>query len=165
MVDVAVVGGGPAGCAAALALRASGVATTVITSLRPREKPTETAVPRLRQLLRSLGAAEALSACEPCYGIESNWGALGPVHKPSILDPYGHAWFIHRARFDATLLRLVEAAGAARLKAEATSVSFAENRVVVSTTAGPVEAKSLVIATGWPTWAARATNQTPATMD
>jgi flavin-dependent dehydrogenase len=165
MVDVAVVGGGPAGCAAALTLRASGVATTVIDSRRAREKPTETAVPRLRQLLHSLGADEALAASEPCYGIESSWGAAGPVLRPSIFDPNGHAWFIHRARFDASLARLAEAAGAVRLEAKATRVSFAEDRVIVSTTAGPVEAKNLVIATGSPVWTARATGQQPLTMD
>jgi flavin-dependent dehydrogenase len=165
MVDVAVVGGGPAGCAAALTLRTCGVVTTIIASPRPREKPTETAVPRLKHLLQSLGAGEALVACEPCYGIESSWGAPGPVLRPTILDPSGHAWFIHRDRFDASLVRLAGAAGAVRLEAEATSVSFADDRVIVSTTAGPVEAKSLVIATGSPAWAARATGQKPVTMD
>src|SRR5438045_5646388 len=104
MMDVAVVGGGPAGCAAALTLRASGIATTVIASRRPREKPTETAVPQLRHLLHSLGAGDALIASEPCYGIESSWGAVRPVLRPSISDPSGHAWFIHRARFDASLV-------------------------------------------------------------
>src|ERR1700732_5099854 len=102
MLDVAVVGSGPAGCAAALTLETSGVATTISASPRPREKPTETAVPRLQQLLQSLGAGEALAACEPCYGIESSWGALDPVQRPSILDPSGNAWFIHRDRFDAS---------------------------------------------------------------
>lgn len=165
MLDVAVVGGGPAGCAAALTLRTSGVATTIIASPRPREKPTETAVPRLKQLLRSLGAREALAACEPCYGIESSWGAPDPVLLPSILDPSGHAWFIHRAPFDASLVRLADAAGAVRLEAEATGVSFADDRVIVSTTSGPVQAKNLVIATGSPAWAARATGQKPVTID
>src|SRR5437764_254319 len=146
MLDVAVVGCGPASCAAALTLRTSGVATTIIASPQPREKPTETAVPRLQGLLQSLGASEALAACEPCYGIESSWGASHPVLRPSILDPSGHAWFIHRDRFDASLARLADAAGVVRLEADATSVSFTDDRVIVSTTAGPVEAKNLVIA-------------------
>lgn len=165
MVDVAVVGGGPAGCAAALTLRSCGVATTVIAAPRAREKPTETAVPRLKQLLQSLGAGEALAACEPCYGIESNWGAPEPVLRPTILDPSGHAWFIHRDRFDASLVRLAGAAGAVRLEVEATGVRFVDDRVIVSTTTGPVEAKNLVIATGSPAWAARATGQKPVTTD
>ena len=160
-----MVGGGPAGCAAALTLRSSGVATTIIASSRAREKPTETAVPRLKQLLQSLGASDALAACEPCYGIESSWGAPGPVLRPTILDPAGHAWFIHRDRFDASLVRLAGAAGAVRLEAEATSVRFAEDRVIVSTTAGSIEAKHLVIATGSPAWAARATGQKPMMID
>jgi flavin-dependent dehydrogenase len=165
MLDVAVVGCGPAGCAAALTLRIRGVATTIIASPRPREKPTETAVPRLKQLLQSLGVGEALAACEPCYGIESSWGAPHPVLRPSILDPSGHAWFIHRDRFDASLVQLTDAAGAVRLEAEATSVTFADDRVIVSTTAGSVEAKNLVIAAGSPAWAARVTGQKPVTMD
>ena len=165
MLDVVVVGCGPAGCAAALTLRTSGVATTIIASPRPREKPTETAVPRLQQLLQSLGAGEALAACEPCYGIESSWGAPHPVLRPSILDPFGHAWFIHRDRFDASLVQMADLAGAVRLEAEATSVAFSDDRVIVSTTAGPVEAKHLVIATGSPAWAARVTGQKPVTID
>ena len=165
MLDVAVVGCGPAGCAAALTLRASGLATTMIASPRPREKPTETAVPRLKRLLQSLGAREALDACEPCYGIESSWGATDPLLRPSILDPSGHAWFIHRDRFDASLVRLADAAGVVRLEADATSVSFADDRVIVNTTADPLEAKNLLIATGSPAWAARATGQKQVTMD
>jgi flavin-dependent dehydrogenase len=165
MFDMAVVGCGPAGCAAALTLRTSGAAVAIIASPRPREKPTETAVPRLQQLLQSLGAGQALAACEPCYGIESSWGAPHPVLKPSILDPSGHAWFIHRDRFDASLIHLADAAGAVRFKAEATSVTFGDDRVIVSTTAGPVEAHNLVIAAGSPAWAARVTGQKPVTMD
>lgn len=165
LADVIVLGGGPAGCAAALTLRAAGIATTMISVPRPREKPTETSVPRLRWLLRSLGADAALAACEPCHGIESNWGALGPALQPGILDPSGHAWFIHRGRFDAALLRLVDAAGARRLAAEAQSVDFTADGVVVSTTAGPVSAGRLVIATGSPAWAARVTGQKPVTLD
>src|SRR5260370_42156697 len=106
MVAGAVGGCCPAGRATALTLRTSAVATTIIASVRSRERPTETAVPRLHQLLHALGAGEALAACEPCYGIESTWGAAGPVLRPSILDPSGHAWCIHRCRFDAALVRL-----------------------------------------------------------
>ena len=84
MTDVAVVGGGPAACAAALTLRARGMAVTLIASPRGREKPTETAVPRLRPLLLTLGAGDALAACEPCYGVESSWGAPGATLRPSI---------------------------------------------------------------------------------
>jgi len=165
MFDVAVLGCGPAGCAAALTLRSCGVATTIIASSRTPEKPTETAVPRLKQLLLSLGATEALAACEPCYGIESSWGAPDAVFRPSILDPSGHAWFVHRKQFDATLNKLVDAAGVPKLEAEATSLSFAEDRVIVGTTFGSVEANNVLIATGSPAWAGRATGQTPMRVD
>lgn len=165
MWDAAVIGGGPAGCAAALTLRSSGMATTVIGSRRSREKPTETAVPRLKSLLQSIGASEALTACEPCYGIESSWGADGPALKPSILDASGHAWFVHRARFDASLMQLVEIAGVVKLQAEAINIRFADDHVTVITDVGPVEARSLVIATGSPAWTAVSTGQKPLTID
>jgi flavin-dependent dehydrogenase len=116
-------------------------------------------------LLQALGAGEALAATEPCWGIESSWGAAHPVLRPSIVDSSGHAWFIHRARFDAALLRLAEAAGAVRVEAEATSVSFSDDGVHVSTTAGPVQAKNLIIANGSPAWSARATGQKLLTID
>jgi 2-polyprenyl-6-methoxyphenol hydroxylase-like FAD-dependent oxidoreductase len=165
MVDVAVVGGGPAGCAAALTLQSRGLVTTVITSRRSRQRPTETSVPRLRQLLQALGADEALAAAEPCYGIESNWGAAAALLRPSILEVSGDAWFIHRAPFDAALLRVVESAGVVRLDAEATGVHFSEAGVIVSATTGTIEAKKLVIATGCTSWTARATCQKPVVMD
>jgi choline dehydrogenase-like flavoprotein len=73
-VDAAVVGGGPAGCSAAITLLSKGYSVAVINRSRRTPRPTETAPPRLKQLLLSLHAEEALSVCEPCYGICSNWG-------------------------------------------------------------------------------------------
>src|SRR5437899_251361 len=98
--DVVIIGGGPAGCSAALTLQARGYSTVVITTPGRGEKPTETAVPALTQILRSLDANEALRACEPCYGIVSAWGRTTVTLQPSIRNPFGHAWFIHRSRFD-----------------------------------------------------------------
>src|SRR6266571_2125947 len=109
--DVAIIGGGPAGCAAAFALRYRGHSVTVISPQTQTNKPTETAVPALARLLRSLGAAEALSSCEPCHGIVSVWGAATYAFQPGIINPYGHAWFIHRARFEACIQRLARTQG------------------------------------------------------
>lgn len=92
-------------------------------------------------------------------------GADSPALQPSMLDPFGHAWFIHRARFDASLLRLVEIAGVVKLQAEATSIRFADDHVTVSTDVGPVEARRLVITTGSPAWTAGATGQKLVTID
>ncbi len=165
MSDVVVIGGGPAGCAAVLTLRALGISTILISSGRFREKPTETAVPRLRQLLKSLGAESTLVACEPCYGIESSWGPHGASFQPSILDASGHAWFIHRKPFDTNLGHLVNDAGVIRLEAEVENLSFSNSGVSVGTNAGTFTAESAVIATGSPAWTARITGQKPMIID
>src|SRR3954464_4090026 len=111
-VDVAIVGAGPAGCATGLQLLAAGYSVAVIASRSRRVKPTETAAPTLTHILRAIGRADALSACEPCLGICSAWGRRSPALEPSILNPFGHAWFIHRDRFDRHLQEAVRSAGA-----------------------------------------------------
>jgi flavin-dependent dehydrogenase len=163
-VDVAIIGGGPAGCAAALALRSRGLAVTVIAAPTRREQPTETAVPPLSRLLQSLGAIEALSACEPCHGIVSAWGRTMPALQPAILNPFGHAWFIHRARFDSCLQDKARDSGSTWMSEEA-HVHFDTHGVSITTTGLPVRARWLIFATGSPSWPARITQQKPSKMD
>src|SRR5207249_616338 len=117
--DVAIIGGGPAGCAAALALLHRNISVAVIAAPNHKQRPTETASPALRQLFRSLDASEALAGCEPCYGILSAWGRQSPALEPAIANPNGHAWFIHRARFDACLQNAVRERGAKWIAEEA----------------------------------------------
>ena len=164
-VDVAIVGGGPAGCAAALALRRLGRSTTIIAAPSRRAKPTETAVPALARLLQSLGAVEALRACEPCYGISSGWGRKLPALQSSITDPLGHGWFIHRTRFDSYLRQAACDAGAIWIQEQARSVEFDPDGVFIGTSGQPVYARSVVVATGSPSWPARMTQQKPSSMD
>lgn len=164
-VDVAIVGGGPAGCAAALALRKRGCSTTVIAAPTRRQKPTETAVPTLAHMLRTLGAAEALRACEPCFGICSGWGRPAPAFQPSIVNPFGHAWFVHRTRFDSYLRQVACDKGAQWMEAEAQNVYFDSHGVSIETTDQPVRASWIIFATGSPSWPARFAKQTPSKID
>ena len=165
MVDVVVVGGGPAGCSAALTLMAAGHSVTVVSTPRATKKPMETAVPQLRHLLRSIGAEEVLTACEPCHGIESAWEQPRPFLISSILNPYGHAWFIHRETFDATLRRLAIKAGSVWLEAEVSDAIFGPDRVTAFTNGEEITAHSALLATGSLAWTARVTGQTPGRLD
>ena len=165
MAGAVVIGGGPSGCAAALTFRAAGVDTTLVTLDRPRLKPTETAAPPLWRLLRSLGAESALDACEPCYGVESDWGATDAKIQSAMLAPLGHAWFIHRHRFDAILLQHAEAAGTVILHDEVTEAGFSDKDVIVDTLSRSLVTNRLVIATGSPKWAADITGQRPSRSD
>jgi flavin-dependent dehydrogenase len=158
-VDVAIIGGGPAGCAAALALRSRGLSVTVISSPTRREKPTETALPSLPRLLQSLDASEAMGSCEPCYGIVSAWGRTTPILQPSMMNPFGHAWFVHRAQFDSCLQNAARGKGATWLAEEAQAVHFNSHGGSVVVAETTVRARWIIFATGSPSWPARITQQ------
>ena len=75
----------------------------------------ETLPPAAQKLLRSLGVWEQFlaDAHSPSFATESAWGR-GRLHANDfIFSPYGVGWHIDRARFDATLARAAEGAGAA----------------------------------------------------
>src|ERR1700728_1380552 len=130
-VDVAVIGGGPAACSAALMLRAQDYSVAVIAAKGRTDKPTETSTPQLKQLLHSIDAEAALSSCEPCFGICSSWGSDSLSLRPSMTNPWGHAWFVHRARFDSSLKDLARNAGALWIDARARRVGLEAAQVCV----------------------------------
>ena len=157
--DVAIIGGGPAACAAALTSRSLGFSVCVIASPGQKDRPTETAVPALPGLLRSLSASEALAACEPCYGIVSAWGSTIPAFQPGITNPYGNPWFIHRSRFDTCLRKLACAHGAEWVAEEVRTLDHDQDGVSISTSNKTLRARWAVIATGSSVSAARLTSQ------
>lgn len=82
-----------------------------------------------------------------------------------MLDPFGHAWFIDRKRFDLHMERLAKESGATWIEATAGDADFERNCVILKTTSGPVSAKWLVIANGSLHWASRVTKQSILTED
>lgn len=105
-VDVAVIGGGPAGSAAALTLAGAGVpvlmvdrgdvgAHTVGESLPPAAAP----------LLRDLGVWERFlgDGHLPSHGNRSVWGNPTPDDHDFLSQPEGIGWHLDRPRFDAML--------------------------------------------------------------
>lgn len=165
-VDVAVVGTGPAACSAALRLLARGASVAVIGPEAAEQRPTETAAAVLPDLLKLVGAARAISECEPCFGVCARWTADAPLLRASISDPMGHTWFVNRTRFDAALLHCVQVAGAVRAEAKATSVTVDVNGAEITTANGlHIHARWLIAATGSPAWVARVTGQRATTFD
>ncbi|QSQ20103.1 tryptophan 7-halogenase [Pyxidicoccus parkwayensis] len=113
-VDVAIVGGGPAGAAAALTLLGHGRGVLVLEQSRyapPRFG--ETVAPPAEPLLRRLDAWTSVSPdMLPCGGVDSAWHADDLVERDTLWVPGGLGWHVERARWDEALIRLAERRGA-----------------------------------------------------
>lgn len=116
-VDVAVIGAGPAGCAAALALRRAGVDSVVLVAAARGARPRfgESLPPDCRLPLSDLGLWPAFQAQrpEPCVGSASSWGGDALGCNDFLFNPHGSGWHIERRQFDAFLLEQALAAGVA----------------------------------------------------
>jgi flavin-dependent dehydrogenase len=113
--DVAVLGGGPAGAAAALTLARAGRTVAVIERSRDdRPRVGETLPPSARPLLARLGLwREFLAAGHlPSPSVLSAWGDDTPYENHAILNPHGMGWHLDRERFDRMLLDAARRAGA-----------------------------------------------------
>ncbi len=112
VADVAVVGGGPAGAATAIALRRTGVERVVLVdagdpaSAGVGDRIGESIPPDTRLLFRDLGLLEAFleEGHLPSRGSCSAWGSPVLGHHDAIVSPHGHGWHLDRQRFDRWLL-------------------------------------------------------------
>lgn len=111
--DVVVAGGGPAGCAAALALVQAGRSVLLADSGTGPPKAGEALVSVGRLLLADLGIEEPVlgSGHLPCHGNLSAWGSAELHAVDSIDDPYGHGWHLDRPLFDRRLRDAARAGG------------------------------------------------------
>ena len=115
--DVAILGGGPAGAATALALkhRESGLRVAVIEkSDYSAFRIGETLPPPTRRLLERLGVWNAFPAslAVASYGTRAAWGSSRIQENAFIFSPYGRGWHVGRREFDAWLVGEAARAGA-----------------------------------------------------
>jgi flavin-dependent dehydrogenase len=119
LVDVLILGSGPAGSALALALKRAGIGDVLmIESLaRPALRIGEAASPGLGALLARLGLDEQLErhGHGRCHGNRSLWGSEEPAITDFMMRAHGPGWHLDRGTFDGWLLGEAEAAGAERL--------------------------------------------------
>jgi flavin-dependent dehydrogenase len=112
---VVVIGGGPAGSAAAITLaRGGALVTLVVAETTARPAMVESLPPQTSRMLRELGVWDAFLAMEPkpSPGNLSLWGDDIPRATDFIFNPYGNGWHIERSRFDVMLLDEARQAGA-----------------------------------------------------
>ncbi|HEX9983238.1 MAG TPA: tryptophan 7-halogenase [Thermoanaerobaculia bacterium] len=136
--DVAIAGGGPAGCATALSLRAHAPSLKVLLVEASRyEAPRigETLPPLARQLLEHLGVWEAFVAQRhrEVHGTVAAWGSRVRVDNDYFFGTAGNGWHLDRTAFDAMLADAAEARGVTVVRGERAAV---DARVVVDATGG-----------------------------
>lgn len=153
--EVAVVGGGPAGLTAAIALAGAGVPTALIAGPPARGDNRTTAL-----LAGSVSALEALGVWTACAG------DAAPLRTMRIVDDTDRLWRAPEVRFEATEIGLeafgwniqnrhlvaalqTRAAGISdllRIDDEASAVAIADDHVTVTLAGGGTLAAKLVVA-------------------
>lgn len=123
-VDVAVIGGGPAGAAAALALcgRLPGASIAVIEARRHEtDKPGEILPAAAGVLLDRLGVMPQFAAAGFVRGhaAASAWVDDALDERHSIFSAQGAGWHLDRARFDRLMLDAAGAVGATTMRGRA----------------------------------------------
>lgn len=112
--DVAIIGGGPAGTAAALTLlRYSKLRPVVIERSRyDGWRVGETLSPGVVPLLQYLGAEHLLEQGQRrAYATSAAWGGPDVVSRDFLFTGGGDAWHLDRAKFDRALAELVTERG------------------------------------------------------
>jgi flavin-dependent dehydrogenase len=120
--DVAVLGGGPAGAAAALSFRRLRPALRVAIVEASRYNAWsvgETLSPGCQELLSGLGCWERFVSERflESFGTRAAWGGDDPYDHEFLLSARGSGWHVDRARFDGMLCAAAQAAGAEVLAA------------------------------------------------
>ena len=114
--DVVILGGGPAGGAAALSLRRNAPELSVALveqSSYDAPRVGETLPPTVQSVLRQLGVWERFveEGHVAAYGTRAAWGSERVYENEFIYHPAGRGWHLDRSRFDRMLTREAAALG------------------------------------------------------
>lgn len=163
--DVLIVGGGPAGCAAAIACAHSGLHTMLVErDEQTRDRPGEALHPGVEPLLRELGVGEGLHAATRARfaGVWIGWNEP-PRFEAFGADPDGSAWLgfqVSRAKLDEALRSRAQALGAQLVMgAGADRIEIGADDVGVRLEGGrELRAAMLIDASGAARWLSRRLN-------
>lgn len=159
--DVVVLGGGPAGSAAAIELAKHGRRVVVLErSFYDDVRIGETIPPLAGQWLQRLGVRDVIGSVPhlPAAGVVRLWDSPVPLADPLTFANERHGWHVDRRRFDARLAEAAEMTGAVVHRGAAAvsceSLSDRAWRVQFNSRGrrGDVEATWLIDATGRRSW-------------
>jgi len=143
--DVVVAGGGPAGCAIAIALVRHGIMSCIIErGDYSGARPGEMLQPASRALLDQLSVRldDDTSPHRRAYGVSSAWESDTLDHNDFFAGTHGDGWLLDRPRFDAALAAAARDAGAHLLtNSQATPADFECSVVVDATGLAAAEAR------------------------
>src|SRR6186713_466951 len=111
--DIIVLGGGPAGCSAAIALSRKGYSVTLVErSDYSGGRIGETLPPQSISLLHQLAIGPDFFAPHiPSFCNQSIWGQSSPGENNFFSNPYGNGWHLDRKKFDHQLASLARESG------------------------------------------------------
>ncbi|MFM9098607.1 MAG: tryptophan 7-halogenase [Phycisphaerales bacterium] len=119
---VIIVGAGPAGCAAAVALADRGHRAVLVgDSAARRTWAGESLPPGATQLVASVFGDDVLDDAVhlPAHAVQAAWGSHDLVATEFIAHPDGDGWHLDRARFDARLMAAAAGRGVEVVRAHA----------------------------------------------
>lgn len=149
---MAIIGGGLAGAAAALALRRRGMHAIVLEkAVRPRWKIGESLAPAGVHALDALGLKDRLAGATHLAspGLLSAWGDNGLHSTDFIYSPYGCGYQVDRVALEIALLDAAQAAGATVMRGVVLQgLVRCGKSWELETSAGVVRARSVVDASG-----------------
>ena len=156
IVDVAIVGAGPAGAATARRLAACGCRVALVERSRfEQPRVGESLAPAVQPLLRDLGVWDAFVELRPLpsYGTRSVWGSDTAEEHSHLVTPFQQGWHVERLGFDRMLAEAARGAGAqlllgARVQSCAVNRSRFVLRLMQADRSMSLEADFIIDATG-----------------